>query len=267
MPEPWGSVILGLVAKNLDVDDWQLKRTLVPPIYKKEDSQPLHLSTLAEMQVARPQEPHQTCPQPVRNLSSSHLGTLGTENISARAATSTASLRCGQVADRLGTGCNRVFSPKPAETLNTGQVDRLPPSHFLYGRTNENGTPDNQLPRPASSEPKSPLVLRDGPFMWRFYAGEIPTSPQPDTAALLDRVRRGGVVLIGDGLELHVVERWEGQLHLQTMQALKDNAGAAIAVLRGEHRERVARLPAEQVAVWDRRRSSTQAEFDTSRRS
>jgi hypothetical protein len=110
----------------------------------------------------------------------------------------------------------------------------------------------------------TPRILRDGRVMWRFRAGEIPTSPQPDTAALLDRMRRGGVVLVGDGSELHIVERWKGQLHPQTLQALKDNTGAAIAVLRDEHRERMARLPTEQVAVRDRRRSLQHQQcFDT----
>jgi hypothetical protein len=60
-------------------------------------------------------------------------------------------------------------------------------------------------------------------------------------------VRRVGVVLVADGMELHVVERWKGQLHRRTLQALKDNAGTAIAMLRGEHRARVALLPAEGV--------------------
>jgi hypothetical protein len=41
----------------------------------------------------------------------------------------------------------------------------------------------------------------------------IPPSAAPDTAALLDRARRAGAVLVGDGSELHVVEQLEGQLH------------------------------------------------------
>jgi hypothetical protein len=84
--------------------------------------------------------------------------------------------------------------------------------------------------------------------MWRFRAAEVPSSPSPDTTALLDKVRSVGVVLVADGMELHVVERWKRQLHLQTLRDLRANAGAVIAVLRGEHRARVARLPAECVA-------------------
>jgi len=56
------------------------------------------------------------------------------------------------------------------------------------------------LPAPAT---KRPLVLRDGRIMWRFRASEIPPSAASDAAsALLDRVRRVGVVVVADGLEL-----------------------------------------------------------------
>ena len=89
-----------------------------------------------------------------------------------------------------------------------------------------------------------PLILRDGRVMHRFRAGEIPASPQPEVAGLLDKVRRGGVVLVADGAELCVVERFRGQLHPRTLRELRERAGAAIAVLRGEHRERVSCLPA-----------------------
>jgi len=94
-------------------------------------------------------------------------------------------------------------------------------------------------------------TLRDGRVMHRFRADEIPASPQPDTAGLLDKVRRGGVVLVADGAELRVVERLQGQLHPRTLRELRERAGAAIAVLRGEHRERVSCLPAECVAEYD----------------
>ena len=86
--------------------------------------------------------------------------------------------------------------------------------------------------------------------MHRFRAAEIPALA-PDTAALLDKVRRVGVVLVADGTELHVVERWKGQLHPQTLRNLRDSAGDVITVLRGEHRERVAGLPAACVAALE----------------
>ena len=99
----------------------------------------------------------------------------------------------------------------------------------------------------ALSRATGPVVLRDGRVMHRFRADEIPTQTSPDVVALLDKVRHLGVVLVADGMELYVVERWKGQLHRRTLQALKDNAGTAIAMLRGEHRARVALLPAEGV--------------------
>ena len=97
------------------------------------------------------------------------------------------------------------------------------------------------------------FLLRNGRVMYFFRAAEIPLSALRDTAALLDRVRGAGVVLVADGPELHVVERWGGQLHPNTLRALEDNSGAAIAVLRGQHRERVARMHPERVAVYDPR--------------
>jgi hypothetical protein len=106
-------------------------------------------------------------------------------------------------------------------------------------------------PQPYREYDVSPAVLRDGRSMWRFCAGEIPRSPADETAALIERVRRGGVVLIADGMELHIVERWRGQLHPAAVRVLRENAGAAIAVLRGEHQERVSRMQPDQVATHD----------------
>jgi len=100
---------------------------------------------------------------------------------------------------------------------------------------------------------REPLTLRDGRIMWRFLACEVPASISRDTVALLDRVRRAGVVFVADGLELHVVERWKGQLRPNLLRALRDNAGASIAVLRGEHRARMTRLPPDCVAEYDAR--------------
>jgi hypothetical protein len=99
--------------------------------------------------------------------------------------------------------------------------------------------------------PASPLFLRDGRVMHRFHATGIPAEAPPDTRALLDRVRRNGVVLVADGMGLHVVERWKGQLHRAVLRGLRDNAGDVVALLRKEHRVRVKRLPPEAVTVYD----------------
>jgi len=109
-------------------------------------------------------------------------------------------------------------------------------------------SPGAPPPADAPSPAPEPLFLGDGRVMHRFRAGDIPPSAAPATAALLHQVHRIGVVLVADGMELHVVERWKGQLHPQTLRDLRANAGAVIAVLRGEHRAWVARLPAECVA-------------------
>jgi hypothetical protein len=89
--------------------------------------------------------------------------------------------------------------------------------------------------------------------MWRFCANKIQTTPPLHTAALLNRTRRAGVVLVADGMQLHVIERRKGQLHPNTRRKLKESAGDIIAVLRGEHRERVALMPPDQIGVWDPR--------------
>jgi hypothetical protein len=118
--------------------------------------------------------------------------------------------------------------------------EREPPSDLIEKLRQHK--PEVMAALSSATLSRKPLILRDGRTMWRFRAAEIPAQASPDTAALLDRVRRAGVVLVADGAELHGVERRKGQLHPNTLRSLRDNAGAAIAVLRGEHRERVARL-------------------------
>jgi hypothetical protein len=55
MPEPWESVILDLVTKNLEVDRGKPKPAPEPSIYKKVDTQPVHPSGLEETQRVKPQ--------------------------------------------------------------------------------------------------------------------------------------------------------------------------------------------------------------------
>jgi hypothetical protein len=142
---------------------------------------------------------------------------------------------------------HNLRSAGPGCDLLADALDELRGSPYPLGRHERNTLelPDGVAPPSATA----PVTLRDGRVMHRFRAGEIPASPSPETEALLDRVRRIGVVLVGDGMELHVVERRKGQMHPNMLRALFDNAGDVIAALRGEHRERVARLPAECVAV------------------
>jgi hypothetical protein len=96
---------------------------------------------------------------------------------------------------------------------------------------------DRDANRLFRSSPKDPVILLDGRVMHFFSAiGEIPKSSSSHDIELCNRVRLMGVVLVADGAELHVVERWQGQLDANALRALRANAGAVIAILRGEFR-------------------------------
>jgi hypothetical protein len=61
------------------------------------------------------------------------------------------------------------------------------------------------------------------------------------TIAEISRVRRAhGVVLVADGRDLILVERWLSTLPDETRDAIAANAGGIIALLRGESRARCA---------------------------
>ena len=82
------------------------------------------------------------------------------------------------------------------------------------------------------------MLLADGRRLHRFHADAIPLSVPGEVATLLDQARWHGAVLVADGGELIVVERWQCTLPLETLRAVKSCAGAIIAVLRGESRRR-----------------------------
>ena len=83
-----------------------------------------------------------------------------------------------------------------------------------------------------------PVQLSDGRWLHRFRADEIPTSVPHQTCELCARARACGAVLVADGHDLIAVERWRSALPLETLQALKDDAGAIIVYLRRESRAR-----------------------------
>jgi hypothetical protein len=82
-----------------------------------------------------------------------------------------------------------------------------------------------------------PVLLRDGRRLHRFRAEVMPPFKPKLAEAALDGARCRGAVLVADGPELIVVEPPQG-LSSETLQALARDAGAIIATLRGESRER-----------------------------
>jgi hypothetical protein len=97
---------------------------------------------------------------------------------------------------------------------------------------------------PAVIDPV-PLLLPDGRRLHRFRVDAIPASVPRHAGALQDQARWYGAVLVADGHDLIVVERWQSGLPMETLRALKDAAGAIIACLRGESRARCTRQEAE----------------------
>jgi hypothetical protein len=87
-----------------------------------------------------------------------------------------------------------------------------------------------------------PLLLANGRRLHRFHADAVLSSVPSDTAVLLAEARWHGAVLVADGAELIVVERWRSTLPSETLATIKSCAGAMIAALRGESRRRCARL-------------------------
>lgn len=96
------------------------------------------------------------------------------------------------------------------------------------------------LPVVAAAKPAlcEPALLPDGRRLHRFRASEVPSSVPPHVPSLLVEARWCGAVLVADGLELIVVERWLSRLPWDALLALKDDAGAVIALLRGESHAR-----------------------------
>jgi hypothetical protein len=96
---------------------------------------------------------------------------------------------------------------------------------------------DAEIEGMKSIEP-APVLLPDGRRLHRFRADSIPATVPDHAGALRDQARWHGAVLVADGHDLIVVERWQSTLPLETLRSFKDVAGAIIAFLRGESRAR-----------------------------
>ncbi len=86
--------------------------------------------------------------------------------------------------------------------------------------------------------PEEPLLLRDGRRLWRFRAREIPSTPRGQTATLINHAHRCGTVLVADGRELVVVERWLSNLPPDILCELRLCADGVIAELLNRARAR-----------------------------
>jgi hypothetical protein len=66
----------------------------------------------------------------------------------------------------------------------------------------------------------------------------MPLSATPEAMALIDEARRCGAVLVADGPELIVVERWRSRLPSETRDVLRHRAAEVIGAMRRERRAR-----------------------------
>jgi hypothetical protein len=121
---------------------------------------------------------------------------------------------------------NKGNAPVPLSRIPVSETAETPGRGFLHG--------EGSLA--AIVEP--PLRLQDGRRLHRFLAESVPTLVPGHVRILLDQARGYGAVLVADGRELIVVERWRCAMSPEELRALHDSAGEIIAVLRGESRAR-----------------------------
>jgi hypothetical protein len=83
-----------------------------------------------------------------------------------------------------------------------------------------------------TEDQRNPALLRDGRRLWRFRAGVIPDQATDRAGELIDEAQRHGVVLVADGFELILVERWLSSLSSEILDGLRHRPGEVIAALR-----------------------------------
>jgi len=105
--------------------------------------------------------------------------------------------------------------------------------------------PDDDVERAAiiaeasgeKSRPR-PLRLQDGRLFHSFLADTIPPEPSAWAASVLPAAKARHVVMVADGLELHITEPRPGTLPEESLDRLWRRAGDVIAGLRAEGRWR-----------------------------
>jgi hypothetical protein len=86
-----------------------------------------------------------------------------------------------------------------------------------------------------------PILLADGRRLHRFRAADpIPALAPRHLLPLINAARSYDAVLVADGSDLIVIERWLSELPLSTLRALVAEAANVIALLRAESRARTA---------------------------
>jgi hypothetical protein len=126
-------------------------------------------------------------------------------------------------------------SLKPEPTLEIAAATKA----IKATKPPQDAWPDTEIEGMKLVDPV-PVLLPDGRRLHRFRADEIPATVPDHVKRLHDQAHWYGTLLVADGHDLIVVERWQSTLPLETLRTLKDAAGEIIAYLRGESR---ARLP------------------------
>jgi hypothetical protein len=124
-----------------------------------------------------------------------------------------------------------------SKVLNSTHVSALGPDEHLRGSRREVWPERPAIVEQLRAIPcvgipdflDGPVLLSDGPRLWRFLQAQ---DCAPDRAAtLIDQAHCHGTVLVADGRELIVVERWLSSLPLETLCGLRRCAGTVIATL------------------------------------
>src|SRR5205085_3602197 len=108
-------------------------------------------------------------------------------------------------------------APAPFEPAVPSVAERAP---GVWGQAEEKRAAiteyDRAMRRIGIPEiPEQPVLLRDGHRLWRFSQGQDCSADR--ALALIDQAHWCGAILVADGRELIVVERWLSTLPPETL--------------------------------------------------